>query len=118
MFINFTNHNSKQWSDTQKAEAARYGDIFDFPFPNVPPNYSSDEVNSMADDYTAQIMNMYPDAVMCQGEFTLTFAVVTRLKANGVPTLVACTERKLSEVAENGATQKVVTVEFVQFREY
>ena len=118
IFINFSNHPSAQWTQTQLDAAAEYGEVADIPFPAVPSEASCDDVGNMADRYIAQIMAMNPSAVMCQGEFTLAFAVASKLKSLGVPVLAACSERKVMEKAETSITRKIAVYEFVQFRNY
>jgi len=61
---------------------------------------------------------MNPTAVMCQGEFTLAFAVIAGLKRQGITVLAACSERKVYEKRINGTTQKTAFFEFRKFREY
>ncbi len=75
MFINFTNHSSAKWSGEQRMAAERYGEIVDIPFPSVPPEYDSQRVNELAAQYTELICGYKPDAVLVQGEMTLSFAV-------------------------------------------
>ena len=80
MFINFTNHPSANWDPKQKKEAQTYGEIQDVPFPIVPPAASQAEVHQIARDCAEKILSYHPDAVLCQGEFTLAFQVITLLK--------------------------------------
>ena len=117
-FINFSNHPYAQWPQTQKDAAAVYGKAMDVPFPAVPADASSDYVKGLADNYVARISGMNPSAVMCQGEFTLAFAVVHGLMSQGVTVLAACSERKATEVVKSGTTQKHAIYEFIQFRNY
>ena len=117
-FVNFSNHPSANWSHAQISAATSYGDIVDIPFPTVPAEISSDEISAIADAYAARILGMDPSAVMCQGEFTLAFAVAAKLAAQNVTVLAACSKRKVTETATSDATQKLAVYEFVQFREY
>ena len=118
MFINFTNHISTEWSTAQMAAARAYGEIIDIPFPAVLSDASANDINAIADEYVDRIMQTNPKAVMCQGEFTLTFAVFSKLKSRGITVVAACSERKKVEHVENGATHKTIVFEFKQFREY
>ena len=117
-FINFSNHPYAQWMQTQKEAAEEYGEVVDLPFPPVPPEATCGDISEMADEYVSRIMGMNPGAVMCQGEFTLAFAVVAKLKSLGVEVLAACSERKVTETVESGITKKLIVYEFVQFRDY
>lgn len=66
-----------------------------------------------------EILSFTPDAVMCQGEFTLTYSVVKKLKEKGIRVLAACSRRSvIMKPAGNGGFSKIVDFEFVQFREY
>ena len=57
--------------------------------------------------------------VMVQGEFTLTFALIERLKEIHATVVAACSQRVVHEeqMAE-GKSRKVVEFEFVRFRKY
>lgn len=56
---------------------------------------------------------------MCQGEFTLTYAIVTRLKKNGITVFAACSRRGTEEIRNaDGSTQKKVLFSFERFREF
>ena len=118
MFINLTNHPSEQWGEKQKVAAQKYGKIVDIPFPLVDPAAAPGEISALAGDYTRRILEMQPKAVLCQGEFSFAFAMVTELKKLGVAVLAACSERRATECIQGGTTKKVVEFEFVQFREY
>ena len=117
-FINFSNHPSAQWQQSQLAAAEEYGEVVDLPFPAVPPEASCDDVIEMADKYVSKILDMGPSAVMCQGEFTLAFAVTAKIKSRGITVLAACSERMVTETVESGITKKLIVYEFVQFRNY
>jgi len=118
VFVNFTNHNSLKWSAEQRAAAAVYGDIRDMPFPAVDPQASHGDVQALAASCAAEIMALHPDAVLCQGEFTLAFAVVAILKAHGVRVVAACSKRAVRETYEDGATKKIAEYRFDSFREF
>ena len=87
VFVNFSNHPSAGWGREQAEAASRYGQLIDLPF---------------------------PAAVLCQGEFCLTFLVVSALKAQGITVLAACSERIVTE----RGNKKEVTFQFERFRKY
>jgi hypothetical protein len=118
MFINFSNHGSCGWSKAQIDKALEYGRIVDLHFPEVPADATSDYIKETASQYTNLILSKAPKAVMCQGEFTLTYATVSALKNHGITVLAACSDREVEEKTENGVTNKSIVFEFVQFREY
>lgn len=119
VFINFSNHPSDAWNSVQRREAEKYGEIIDVPFPNVTANISEQEVFELGNELVDRIMSYNPTAVMCQGEFTLAFDVVNKLKKKGVVCLSACSERQVVESAlPDGSSKKEVVFSFVRFRQY
>lgn len=119
IFINFSNHPSKNWGEKQISESERYGSIVDVPFPNVSAEADEAEVRALAQQVADRIIKMSPAAVMCQGEFTLTFAVVRRLQEAGITALSACSRRRVTETRmADGTAKKEAIFEFVRYREY
>lgn len=119
MFINCSNHASVNWSEKQLTEAGKWGKILDYPFPNVDAEWDEKRIEEVAQQVAKEIKNLNPSAVMCQGEFTLTFQIVKRLKELQIPILSACSERKTIEYQdEDKKTRKIAEFSFVKFREY
>lgn len=119
MFINFSNHKSSTWSDEQLDAASEYGGIWDLPFPSVPANMDSAGVAELARKYINEILEVKPEAVMCQGEMTLVFDVVQGLLDEGITVVAACSERVVEEKQlPDGTTQKTAVFKFKQFRRY
>ena len=126
MFINYSNHPSGSWADSQKSAAlAEYGSITDVPFPVVPVTFTSEAVGQLAETEVRKLLKMLQEsedsqnAVMCQGEFTLTYNIVSRLKKAGIKVVAGCSERNVAEKKnEDGTTEKTAIYKFVQFREY
>lgn len=114
-FVNFSNHITENWSSDQVEEAEKYGKIVYVPFPNVSPLCDENEVSKLANEYVERILETDPRAVMCQGEFTLCFKVVSLLKKKGIKVFAACSERKVVEEANGKKTALFV---FERFREY
>ena len=118
-FINHTNHPSSRWEEGQKREAESYGTLVDLAFPAIPPDWSKDEVCRLAEENARTILARKPAAVLVQGEFSYTFALVSILKEAGIPTLSACSERHVSErTDENGETVRESRFAFRRFRTY
>lgn len=117
MFINFSNHPSKNWSQKQLEAARAYGEVEDSPFPVVAPEMTSAEVNKLADEYADMLLKLYgPSATIhVMGEMTFTFMVVEKLKAMGVKCVASTTERKTTY---NSDGTKLSEFSFVKFREY
>lgn len=119
MFINFSNHGSSFWSEEQINAASEYGEIRDIQFPNVAPEANEEDIAALASDCVKNIMALNPQAVMCQGEYTLTFAVVSELMKSGVICLSACTKRITTEtVLPDGTTKKDSVFKFEKFRKF
>ena len=118
VFVNHTNHPSAQWSDAQREAAEAYGSIIDMPFPSVSPCAEPEEVLELVQAHLSKILSLEPTAVLCQGEFNYTFAMVERLKQIGITTLAACSERVTKEVVQGDCTTRVSHFRFVQFRPY
>ncbi len=119
MLINFTNHPSDRWSREQREAALAYGEILDLPFPSVPEDWDEGRVAALAESWAARIAGLNPAAVVCQGEFTLTAAVVSLLLARGIPALAACSRRcVLEERQRDGTTVKRAVFRFARFRPY
>ena len=113
-FINFTNHPSAVWDDSQINAARCFGDILDIPFPTVSPTASAEEICRLGEEYVQLILSKVPRAVLCQGEFTLSYYVIRRLLEHGIKVFAACTERQVIMVGN----EKRSIFSFVQFREY
>ena len=119
VFINCSNHPSVQWGEEQKKAAANYGKIVDYPFPEVDPSWTTEQIYELAEQVCGEMAECHPAIVMCQGEFTLAFAIISRLKAEGIPVVAACSRRSVEEVIqEDGSVQKQSSYHFEGFREY
>lgn len=121
IFINLSNHPSQKWCQEQKNAVDKIvpdAQIMDYPFPSVDSSLNEDQVIKLSKQMVAEIVALKPAAVMCQGEFGLTFCLVTMLKRMGIKTVYGCSERKTTERQTENGTEKVVTFDFVKFREY
>ncbi len=120
MLVNITNHNSEQWSEEQLSAAHEaYGDIVDIPFPHIPADDPADAVLASALGYAERIASLSPSAVLCEGEFCFTFALVCALLKKGIPVVAATSERLTTEtVLPDGSTKKSSIFNFIAFREY
>lgn len=79
----------------------------------------TEQVQKSAEKVCRTIERYHVGAVMCQGEFTLTYAIVTRLKKNGITVFAACSRRETEEIRNaDGSTQKKVLFSFERFREF
>ncbi len=118
-FINFTNHPSRFWSKEQYSAALKYGNVIkDIPFPNVSVSAGEDEIFQLAQKYAKEIVEEKPSAVLCQGEFTLAYQVITILSKSGILVMAACSERLVEEEHVDERTVKHAEYKFVKFRKY
>ena len=123
MLINFSNHPYNTWGDKQKDAGAKFGTVVDLPFPAVSSKADEREIKCLAEKSLEIIIGLLNDepasAVMVQGEFTLTYAVVSLLLKRGIKAISACSERRVTEVAgEDGKLVRHVEFSFERFREY
>ena len=120
-FVNYSNHNSSRWTESQLEAAKAYGDIVDIPFAQVAPTATKTDVEALADEAVGEIMKAKPSVAMVQGEMTLVYNVVRRLEDKGVKCVAACTRRRTDEevqkLAAAGLTKEGM-FEFMGFREY
>lgn len=118
-FINHTNHPSARWEEGQREEAEAYGTIVDLPFPRIPADWDTQAVRCLAEENAREILAQRPAAVLVQGEFTYSFALVCLLKEAGITVLSACSERHVSErTDENGKIVHESRFSFCRFRAY
>ncbi len=119
MLINCTNHPVGEWSAEQLTAANKWEKIKEIPFPQVSPYATSADVDILAEQLLNKILNFHPDAAVVQGEMTLCYALVSRLKCKGIKVFAATSERKtITEKNADGSITKTSLFQFVAFREY
>ena len=126
MLINLTNHPYENWSGEQKQAAAdRFGGVMDMPFPAVAACLDEDALLELAEAFVQSVLacrQQYGDediAVLVQGEFTLTYALVSRLMKLNIPCYAACSDREVVETVDiSGITRKTAVFRFSRFRKY
>ncbi|AFH48911.1 Putative CRISPR-associated protein [Ignavibacterium album JCM 16511] len=121
MLINLSNHPKNKWSEKQLIAALRkYKSVVDLPFPLISPNANTLQVKKKAEKYLKQILKLLKssedkkNAVHLMGEFTFVFHLATMLKNKSISTIVSTTNR----IVEEREGKKIVTFNFVRFREY
>lgn len=119
VFINISNHPSNKWSAEQLAAAQEFGDIIDIDFPQIVPGETIEEIQNKANSIFSRIKNFRNPVVMVQGEFTLTYQLVTLLQKAKIRTVASTQNRTSKEsVDQNGNTIKVSSFCFEGFRDY
>jgi hypothetical protein len=120
MFLNISNHASRDWPDSQRRAAENLGGgIVDLMFPDVSPEAGEAEIEAMAERVVDRVAGMHPAAAMVQGEFTLTWLIVRRLQEMGIACYSATARRDVAVQSQSdGSTKKISTFRFVRFRRY
>jgi len=87
-------------------------------FSQVPPNGNLDETFLL--DLQTELQQLSKgDYVLVQGEFGVTYHVVSFCLENGLNPVYATTKRDSTEVVQpDGSTKKIMTFNHVQFRAY
>ena len=76
MFINFSNHSLSTWTEKQIKAAKEYGELEEIVFPNINPQFTTEQVQMLATDYVAKILTHYPIenlTIHVMGELTFLF---------------------------------------------
>ena len=119
VFINHTNHPLAGWSEEQLQAARQYGDIMEVAFPQIEAAWDEAEVDRLARENAGRILALKPSAVLVQGEFTYSYAIIGYLLQSKVDVLAACSERCTEcFVNEQQETVKRSVYKFVRFRSY
>lgn len=119
MLINLTNHPAKQWPEAQLQAASRWGEVVDMAFPVVNPDSTEEELEALSVQYVDRITALNPAAVLCQGEWIMTYMIVSLLLQRGIPVYAACSQRiAREEFLEDGTKQKIVLYKFECFRKF
>lgn len=118
LFINLSNHPFDKWDDKQQTAARQFGEIRDMPFPAIPADATSSEVEAMARNKEKEILALAKDfdiTIHIMGELSFSFDLVNMLKADGIHCIVSTSDRIVKDL---GNGKKVVQFNFVKFRDY
>lgn len=120
MLLNLSNHPSANWNADQiSAAIERWGEIVDYPFPAVGSRWDEGQMLECAVKIADEAARLSPDAVLCQGEMSMTFILVALLQRRGIPVYAATSERdSIEEKLPDGSIRKQAVFRFVMFREY
>jgi len=115
IFLNISNHPSKNWSPEQTKAAHLHGElIVDMKPPLIDPGASAEDIFNLAQEFILSV----PENTRCamiSTEYTFTFALVSLLQKNGITCVAATTERTILE-DKNGVKTSIFS--FIQFREF
>ncbi|WP_407404095.1 hypothetical protein [Sodaliphilus sp.] len=119
MLINLSNHPCGKWGQEQQATAIQaWGEIEDYPFPAVAPQWDENRITQLADEIVSDIVTRHGNTsitVHVMGEFCLTHALVLRFKSHGITCVASTSQRMVKELSPGN---KEVTFHFVRFRQY
>ena len=128
MLINLSNHPAYKienkkiiyiWEEEQLNAVSQYGEIENLPFPNIPPEYTTEQVCDLAKDYLNRCVNLIQSsnnesAVHITGEMTFCFELIQLLLKKGYTCITSTTERIVEE--KDGVKKSIY--KFVRFRNY
>lgn len=113
-FVNISNHSLSDWSEKQKKAALGFAShIAELPFPSIPPEMSTEEIEKIAESLLKDLPENTTHA-MVMGEFVLTHILVKKLQRQDIVCLAVTTERHATE----NAGVKNSVFDFVTFRPY
>lgn len=119
MLLNLTNHPFHRWPpDQRRAAEQRWGTVRDLPFPAVDPEATTHQVALLARKTVRHAAALKPDAVLCQGEMTLTLVLTALLQREGFPVYAAVSRRYSREVNRGQVVVKTSEYRFHAFRAY
>lgn len=119
MLINLSNHPSALWGERQLEAANVYGEIVDITFPVIDEKGDEEYISNMADEYLQKVLALSVNnelVVHLMGELTFTFALLSRLQANGIKCVASTSERIVLD--ESAGHKGEVIFSFERFREY
>jgi len=133
MFVNLSNHpcysfeeidgcvvKVQKWEFPQYQAASVYGEVVDLTFPDIPPIWTTEEVEMLAVEYLIQLKEIKENAtddmfvVHLSGEIIFCFLLAQMLQNEGIVVVAATTIR----IAEEKNGEKKSKFEFCQFRPY
>jgi hypothetical protein len=119
MLVNLTNHPFNEWDETQQKTAiSLFGEVVDIPFPTVPPEADSSEINTLANEYLKKIQTIAHNnevVVHIMGEMTFCFALIQKLQKENIKCIASTTGRKVRYMPTG---ERAIEFNFIQFREY
>jgi len=128
MLINLSNHPAYKieneekiyiWDGEQLNAISQYGEIVNLPFPNIPPDYTTEQVFDLATEYMNKCVTLIQSsndesAIHITGEMTFCFVLIQLLLKEGYTCIASTTERIVEE--KDGVKKSVF--KFVRFRNY
>ncbi|MCR5530866.1 MAG: hypothetical protein K6F26_03345 [Lachnospiraceae bacterium] len=121
MLINISNHPSSQWP-LEQLQAARdnYEVVVDIPFPQINPTSTSEQIDSLVEEYRDRIVNQKTKPIaLVQGESIFTYRLICELKKCGIVCIAARSSRRVVESLDENKNPKRESIYiFEGFLEY
>ncbi|GAB4464337.1 MAG: hypothetical protein Fur0028_15710 [Bacteroidales bacterium] len=118
MLLNLSNHPLSQWSDEQKQEANKlFGQIVDFPFPYISPQWDLKQVEQLAEATFEQILSQFDTknlVIHIMGEQVFCYIMIKKIEKSNIKCVASTTERIIEE--KDGKNIKYFN--FIRFRSY
>lgn len=119
MLINLSNHPATDWPVGQKTAATQFGEIRDIPFPNIPPDWDTEPVKTLAYEYLDRIKLIERETgskpvVHIAGEPVFCFFLIQMLLKENILCITSTTER----IVEEESNIKTTIFKFKRFRKY
>lgn len=119
MLINISNHPISTWSEKQmEAAVAQFESVIDFPFPQIDPESSTQQIKMLAKQVFDSITTNYGKekiTIHLMGELSLVYQLVTLFKEANVSCVVSTTKREVEDLPDGS---KNSLFRFVKFRSY
>jgi len=125
-FINFSNHPTNKWDEKQLGKAKEFGEIVDVPFPNIPPEFSHEDVRELISNALGAGLFYYNSEGECNVQRkNVTLHVMGEMAGFFEAVIFAFTSRVFDRVVVSTTNRRVVEkdgvkvsiFEFVKFRE-
>ena len=108
MLVNISNHPASKWSKEQHDIAAMlFGEVYDLPSPEIPPEWNGFEVCECIDDFINEHWNLFNplNSILLAGELSFCIALYHRLQTYNIRCYVTTSQRNT-----------FIRFRFVQFR--
>lgn len=120
MLINISNQPSTEWSKEQLEDAnSKWGEVKDYKFPTVDPSMSEEGISTLANVIIADTIEFIKSheytVFHIMGEFSLTYALITRLTAMGYVCVCSASDQIIENLSDG---RKVSSFKFIRFRSY
>lgn len=119
MFVNLSNHESKNWQKKQIEKAEKYGEIIDMAFPEITGSTSIEEIDIFVKEYYEKLSKMSFDAILLVGEYSFVYSLIKLLLKEHKNVFSIKSDFKLSHyVDKDGICKREIKNDFIDFVRY